>query len=91
MAEVEDFRKVVQLKTNQEKDATYEECVLRFFAFLYDRESFEHLVDDYLTTYMDNAGKHFDYKKAEIEFRSTFAELAKVFPEGLKRHGKKNK
>ncbi|QDV59013.1 hypothetical protein Mal33_50380 [Rosistilla oblonga] len=83
------FRSVVRLKSNQEADATREECVLRFFAFLYDRESFEHLVDDFLTEYMEKANNDFDYITAAAEFRQTFEKLAEVFPNGIMRHGKK--
>lgn len=84
-----DFRKVVRLRTDQEKDATREECVLRFFAFLYDRKSFEHLVDEFLTSFMEKSDVEFSYDVAESEFKETFMQLSKAFPAGLRRAKRK--
>jgi hypothetical protein len=89
MAKNKSFRRVVRLKSDQERDATREECVLRFFAYLHDRKSFEHLVDEFLTSYMEKADKSFDYEKGRDEFEGTFSALAKVFPHGLRRKKKK--
>ena len=89
MGKNEDFNKVLILKENQKKDATKEECVLRFFAYLNDRSSFVHLVDEFLTGYMETANKSFDFKTNSALFRKTFSQLSKVFPDGLRRQGKK--
>jgi hypothetical protein len=88
LAKIEDFRKVVKLTILQQRDGTAEECVLRFFAFLDRYKKFVHSVTSFLNNYMSDASKRFDGKKKEQIFRSTFSELAKVFPDGIRRHGR---
>lgn len=83
------FKKVVKLTKLQRTDATAEECVLRFFAFRARYTTFVHDVTDFLNDYMEWATKSFDYKVEELAFRSTFSELARVFPDGLTRVGTK--
>ncbi len=84
-----DFRTVLRLKSDQETDATPEECVLRFFAYLHDRKHFVHLVDEFLTDFMKRSNQEFDYPTAEAEFNITFSKLAAAFPNGLRRARKK--
>jgi hypothetical protein len=83
------FRKVLKLTQLQRTDATGEECVLRFFAFRNRYRTFVHDVRDFLNDYMEDASGEFDYESAEQIFGRTFAELARVFPDGLRRQGKK--
>jgi|SRR6185312_2120662 len=83
------FKKVVRLTKLQQMDATAEECVLRFFAFRARYKLFVHDVTDFLNSYMDWATKEFDYDSEVPIFHATFAELARVFPGGLKRVGSK--
>jgi hypothetical protein len=83
------FRSVLKLATSQQKDATAEECVLRFFAFLHGYKNFEHSVITFLNDYMEKASKQFDYVEGEAIFLKTFKELARVFPKGIRRIGKK--
>ncbi len=87
LAAVPEFTKVIKLTPQQQRDKTAEECVLRFFAFLYRYKQFVHSVTDFLNEYMDGATKTFDYAKNEAVFRATFAELAKTFPGGIRRPG----
>jgi hypothetical protein len=87
LAATRDFRKVVKLTPGQQRDGTFEECVLRFFAFCARYKTFVHSVKEFLNSYMANASKKFDYDKGEAAFRKTFAELAKAFPKGLRRPG----
>lgn len=89
LAKTADFRNVVKLTRLQEKDGTAEECVLRFFAFLDRYKQFDHAVVLFLNDYMSDATKNFDYKKKEAIFRKTFAQLAKAFPNGLSRPGRR--
>lgn len=84
-----DFRKVLRLNRAQSQDATREECVLRFFSYYFYRNKFEHLVDLYLTQCMERMSKSFDYEFGQELFENTFSELAKVFPKGLRRIGKR--
>ena len=84
-----DFKKVVKLPQLQRTDATAEECVLRFFAFRDRYTSFVHDVREFLNKYMEDSTRKFNYASAEQVFSRTFAELARVFPDGLRRPGKK--
>lgn len=89
LAKTADFRTVLKLSELQQKDGTFEECVLRFFAFFDRYKKFDHSVTDFLNQYMEDSDKSFEYKKKESLFHKTFAELAKVFPKGISRHGKR--
>ena len=79
------FRAVVRLKASDEQNATREDFVLRFFAYLNDYTNFDHLVIEFLNNYMEKASKSFDYSASRALFEETFTRLAKVFPLGLKR------
>lgn len=79
------FKKMVILKETAEQDGTREEHVLRFFAFLERYQSFDHSVVGFLNDFMADASKTFDYTRGRREFENTFAELARVFPSGIKR------
>lgn len=88
LAATSDFRTVVKLTNKQLKDGTIEECVLRFFAFLERYTAFEHSVTDFLDDYMKDASRGFS-SALEDEFRHTFQELKKWFPDGIRRPGRK--
>jgi hypothetical protein len=79
------FRSAVRLTPLQQRDATAEECVLRFFAYLNRYKEFEHSVTEFLNNYMDSASKDFDYEQGNAVFTRTFKELARVFPNGISR------
>ena len=81
----DDFRTAVKLTPLQQRDATGEECVLRFFAFLHSYKQFDHSVTAFLNRYMDEASKQFDYVAGEKIFVNTFRELARVLPSGIRR------
>ena len=87
LAQNEDFLTVVRLSKSRQADGTPEECVLRFFAFLERYRIFDHSVEDFLTDYMQDATRDFDYEAMQREFELVFSELATVFPEGLRRPG----
>jgi len=89
LAKTSDFSTVVKLTAVQQRDGTAEECVLRFFAYLDRYKKFVHGVTSFLNDYMSDASKRFDYVEKEKVFRSTFAELAKAFPMGLRRPGRR--
>jgi len=79
------FKRVVKLTPLQQRDATAEECVLRFFAFRDRYKKFEHSVTEFLNSYMEDSSKQFDYARNEPIFLNTFRELARVFPKGINR------
>lgn len=82
------FRKVVKLPVNKEDNATYEELVLKFFAYLNDEKHFVHSVVDFLNDYMDKATKQFDYAKNRRIFEYVFSTLATALPHGIRRKAK---
>ena len=83
------FVHAVKLTPLQKTDASAEECVLRFFAFRDRYQSFVHEVKEFLNKYMDDSSKDFDYATAEQIFLRTFKEIARVFPNGIRRPGGK--
>ena len=88
LAATGEFRTVIKLTSRQMKDGTIGECVLRFFAFLERYKRFEHSVTEFLNDYMKDASEHFEPTR-EREFRRAFGELAKCFPDGIRRPGRK--
>lgn len=77
-----DFKTVVKLTNSQESDGTREEFVLRFFAFLYNYQTFDHSVVDFLNDFMSAASKKFDYSEGEAIFNETFKQL-RGLPNGI--------
>lgn len=81
----ENFRKVVIIKKGEEVEALYEECVLRFFAFLDRYESFGHIVDQFLTEFSkDNDSKGVSSQSVTL-FKDAMAFLAVELPKGIVR------
>ena len=85
MAKTPDFIKTVKLTKAQEQDGTREECVLRFFAFLYRYQEFVHSVVEFLNGYMQDSSKSFEYASNEKLFLNTFGNLRKAVPDGIAR------
>src|SRR5208337_2130959 len=52
LSEDQNFLKVVKLSDSEQQSAIYNECVLRFFAFIEEYASFEHSVIEFLNGYM---------------------------------------
>lgn len=69
------FKHSVRLTDSAEGDGTREELVLRFFAYLYNRENFDHSVVDFLNNFMDKASTKFDYVANTKLFHKVFEEL----------------
>lgn len=80
----DNFKNVVKLTRTQEDDGTREEFVLRFFAFFYNYENFDHSVVDFLNNYMASAVRAFNYREGEEIFTKTFRELSNL-PNGITR------
>ena len=81
------FRTLVKLKTGDQHNATWEEFVLRFFAFLHSYKKFDHSVIGFLNTYMEKVSKDFDYSANRALFEETISALAKALPTGIRRGG----
>lgn len=81
------FQTALKLTPLQQKDATAEECVLRFFAYMHRYKQFEHSVTEFLNRYMEDASKKFDYAEGDAIFKKTFKAIARIFPQGIRRPG----
>ena len=60
------------------EDGTYEELVLRFFAYLYGRNDFVHNVKDFLNDFMDSHLNNFDERVYEDIFNKVFDQLSRL-------------
>lgn len=85
LANSEKFNEVVNLPDAKKNDGTRHELVLKFFAYFYNRDKFEHSVVGFLNDYMSEASLKFNYKKSRELFEQTFSELAQELPSGIKR------
>ncbi len=81
-----DFRNVVILRGTEQTEALYEECILRFFAFLDRYQEFGHLVDRFLTDYAkDKNAKGVEVGKIAV-FHETMKFLSAELPDGVFRN-----
>ncbi len=91
LSEDDDFRAVVKMTANAERKGSYEELVLRFFAYHEDSDSFVHSVKGFLNDYMEKKTKSFKEKKSYKKlFRETFNALNENLPDGIVRGTRKN-
>ena len=89
--ENKDFRKVVKTTPKSERQGSFEELVLKFFAYFQKRNEFVHSVKDFLNTYMEEKTKSFkDKKELKRIFENTFHKLAKELPQGIVRGNRTN-
>ncbi len=78
LSQNEDFRAVVKMTEASERSGSYEELVLRFFAYYEDRDSFIHSVKGFLNDFMEKKTKSFKNKNhCNKLFNDTFAFLRK--------------
>lgn len=85
LAKNDDFNAVVNLPLANENDGSRLELVLKFFAYYYERESFDHSVVGFLNDYMEKSTAHFNYKEAKKLFEDTFSYLRGQLPNGIRR------
>jgi hypothetical protein len=76
------FERLVKLQRLHQHDATREELVLKFFAYLNARSSFDGAVGAFLTTYMEGAVKSFDQPKNEHLFHKVVETLLEFTDDG---------
>lgn len=91
LSEYSSFRSVLKMTESAERNRSYEELVLRFFAYLESREEFVHSVKGFLNLYMEKKTKSFR-NRAQLNkvFRETFDALAAALPGGIVRGARKN-
>ncbi|AZG35779.1 MULTISPECIES: GmrSD restriction endonuclease domain-containing protein [Shewanella] len=88
-----DFRAVVKMTANAERSGSYEELVLRFFAYHEDAEQFVHSVKGFLNEFMEKKTESFkDKESKELKkiFQNTFKVLRDNLPDGIVRGARKN-
>ena len=93
LSENTDFRAVVKMTANAERSGSYEELVLRFFAYHENAEQFVHSVKGFLNDYMEQKTKQFKDKESKAPkkmFRKTFKTLNESLPDGIVRGTRKN-
>jgi hypothetical protein len=80
-----DFRTAVRLKASEYQNGTAEEFVLRFFAYLENRQEFQHSVKGFFNDYMKaNATKKIAAQSLSL-YKATMSALAGAFPNGITR------
>lgn len=85
LAENEDFRSTIKVRKNKSSDGTYEEMVLRFFAYLNNYKNFDHSVKGFLNSYMSE-NRHVALSSEDKRlFKDTMGVLKEAFPNGISR------
>jgi hypothetical protein len=80
-----DFLSVVRLKESDYKNGTAEEYILRYFAYLDERQNFDHSVKGFLNDYMRaNSTRKVSPARMSL-FKKTMTALDAAFPSGLTR------
>lgn len=85
LAVMPEFRTVVKLPKNEQASASYEECVLRFFAFSERYEMFDHSVGDFLNDYMQMRVDALPPSELINRFETTMKVAAASLPNGIVR------
>jgi len=78
LGEDERFRRLVKLQKARQNDGTREEIVLKFFAYLNDRDRFDGAVTKFLNEYMDKNSKSFDVREGRELFLRVVQELDQI-------------
>lgn len=78
LAQNPDFVMLTKLQKVHQENATREELVLKFFAYLNDRDQFDGAVTSFLTKYMARASDDFDEADGRDLFATTVAALIGV-------------
>lgn len=90
LSEDERLRRLTMKPKSAFEDGTYEELVLRFFAYLYGRDLFEHNVRDFLNKFMKRATTNYNEREYEAIFNKVFDELSGLQHGIVKIAGRKN-
>lgn len=85
------FQSVVKMTSAAERSGSYEELVLRFFAYYENSENFVHSVKGFLNDFMESKTGSFKNKNIYKElFENTFERLDENLPNGIVRGVRKN-
>lgn len=80
LASHENYEKLLKLKSSDRENGTAEEVVLKFFAYLEDREAFDGRVTEFLNNYMKNHARETDIAR----YRSSFVDVVTFLSDALK-------
>jgi hypothetical protein len=83
LAEDTYFRQVIKLSQADRTNGTYEELVLRFFAFAENYRNFDHSVREFLNSYMQKTNQSSTLSNLPTIFAQSFKFLAKELPKGI--------
>ena len=75
LSEDQTFQSILKLQEKRRNDGTSEELVLKFFAYLHDRENFKGNVKGFLNDYMKKSSRELNYEDDERLFRSVVTEI----------------
>ena len=90
LAQDERLHRLTMKASSAESNGTYEELVLRFFAYLYRRDLFIHNVKDFLNAFMGWACGNYHESEYEDIFNKVFDELSRLEHGIVKNIGRKN-
>ena len=90
LAKDERLHNLTKKPTSADNNGTYEELVLRFFAYLYNRDLFVHNVKDYLNAFMKWASVNYNEREYEQIFNRVLDELSGLEHGIVKNIGRKN-
>lgn len=85
LAKEKNFRAIYRPRKTDQREADYEEGVLRFFAFVERYRSFEHIVNEFLNNYMVEKNKEQVKPETVDLFHATMKFLSSELPEGIRR------
>jgi len=89
-SENQNFKDVVKMTRNAARTGNMEELVLKFFAYLEERDEFVHSVKGFLNDYMKKKTERFrNRKELESIFNRTFELLNEYLPDGIVRGNRK--
>lgn len=80
LADWDEFKGLVKLQKADENNATREELVLKFFAYLNDRDAFKGAVDAFLNNYMEVNSSTFDVVQGRHQFEEVVLGLRNIGP-----------
>jgi len=82
LAESDEFKRLVKLQERRQQDGTREELVLKFFAYLNNRNEFDGRVTIFLNNYMAKAMEDLDLEKARELFMDVVNSLSQILGDG---------
>lgn len=80
LADYPSFTAILKLQKKDEANATAEELVLKFFAYLNERDNFNGAVDSFLSNYMKEHQRTFDAAAGRLEFVRAADTLQTLIP-----------